>query len=540
MLAHPISRPKPPPDHAKQRRKKGKIMKRSALPAVLALCMLALPAMAQQPKRDLVVATSQADAGKLDPHLASAGADKGVLNWVFNALVRVKPGEASPEFIEPDLAESWTSSPDGKEWVFKLRQGVQCHGGYGEFTAEDAVYSINRAANKETSAFSGDFAVVDKVEAPDPHTVKVTLKNPIPSLLGLLSNYHGGLMVCSEAAEKAGADFSRHPIGTGPFEFVEYIPQQYIKLKANETYFRGRPQLDTVTYRYIPSDATRDLAFQSGEVDMIFGRQNNQWVERAQAVPGAMVVAMEPAELNSLYLNKTVKPLDDIRVRQAIAHAIDRKLMVASTGDKVAREAISVVPNGNLGVVDADLLSYDPEKAKTLLAEAGYPDGIKLKTIQSSLPVLLKIMETVQAELAKSGIALELEVVDHPTYMANIRKDLSPVTFYQAARFPVADVYLTQFFHSRSTVGTPSGLTNFSHCDAADAEIDAAKSELDPAKQKELWKVAQEKIAADVCAVPFSEQLVVWAWSGALDLGYELKGSLNLMPQITEQTRFTK
>ncbi|GLR53585.1 ABC transporter substrate-binding protein [Shinella yambaruensis] len=515
-------------------------MTRSAFSAAVAFCMLAAPAVAQEPKRDLVVATSQADAGKLDPHLASAGADKGVLNWVFNALVRIRPGETSPEFIEPDLAESWTSSANGTEWTFTLRQGVECHGGYGEFTAEDAVYSIRRAANKETSAFSGDFAALDRVEAPDPYTVKVTLKTPIPSLLGLLSNYHGGLMVCGKAAEKLGADFSTHPIGTGPFEFVEYLPQQYIKLKANVAYFRGTPQLDTVTYRYIPSDATRDLAFQSGEVDMIFGRQNNQWVERTQAVPGAVVVGMEPAELNSLYLNKTVKPLDDIRVRQAIAHAIDRKLMVAFTGDKVAREAISVVPDGNLGVVDAGLFPYDPEKAKALLAEAGYPDGITLKTIQSSLPVLLKIMETLQADLKKSNITLDMQVVDHPTYMADIRKDLSQVTLYQAARFPVADVYLTQFFHSRSTVNTPGGVVNFSHCDAADAEIDAAKRELDPVKQKQLWKTAQEKIVADVCAVPFSEQLVVWAWNGALDLGYDLQGSLNLVPQLTEQTHFTK
>jgi peptide/nickel transport system substrate-binding protein len=515
-------------------------MKRTAFLVFLAFSAAIAPASAQDAKRDLVVATSQADAGNLDPHLASAGADKGMLNWVFSALVRVKPGKASPEFIEPDLAESWTSSPDGLEWTFTLRQGVQCHGGYGEFTASDVVSSIQRAATADTSAFSGDFVSLDKVEEIDPYTVTVTLKNPIPSLLGLLSNYHGGMMVCGKAVEALGEGFGKHPIGTGPFEFVEYQPQQYVSLKANTAYFRGAPQLDTITYRYMPSDATRDLAFQSGEVDMVFGRQNNQWVDRAKAVPRTVVVAMEPAELNSLYLNTTVAPLDDIRVRQAIAHAIDRSLMVGFTGDKVAREAISVVPNGNVGVVDAGLLPYDPEKARALLAEAGYPDGITLKTVQSSLPVLLRIMETLQANLETSGIRLDMEVVDHPTYMANIRKDLSQVTLYQAARFPVADVYLTNFFHSRSTVNTPGGITNFSHCNIADAEIDAAKRELDPAKQLELWKTAQEKIVAAVCAVPFSEQLVVWAWNGAFDLGYEMKGSLNLVPQLTEKSHFTQ
>ena len=111
---------------------------------------------------------------------------------------------------------------------------------------------------------------------------------------------------------------------------------------------------------------------------------------------------------------------------------------------------------------------------------------------------------------------------------------------YQAARFPVADVYLTQFFDSKSIVGTPTAVTNFSHCNVADDEIRAARVETDPAKQKALWKTAQEKIIKAVCAVPIYEQLQLWAWKDTLDLGYELQGSLNLSPPITEKTRFTK
>jgi peptide/nickel transport system substrate-binding protein len=492
-------------------------------------------------KKTLVVGMGSADAGKLDPHLTATTPDKGLLNWMFNGLVRIKPGQISPEFIEPDIAESWTSNPAGTEWTFKIRSGVQCHQNYGEFTAEDAVYSIKRASTKATSSFSNDFSSVDKVEAPDKATVKITLKNPVPGFLGYLSNYHGGNMVCKKAAEEMGENFSKKPIGTGPFEFAEYQPQQYVRLVANKKYFRGAPQLDEITYRYIPSDASRDLALQSGELDMIYGKQDQTWVDRTRKLPGIKVVAMEMAELSSLYLNITSKPLDDIRVRQAMAYAIDRDAIVAFKGPAASRVAVSVVPSGYLGTDEkAPLYPHDLAKAKQLLAEAGYPNGVTVKAIHTTLSGMQTLIEAVQAQLKKAGINLDLELVEHATFHAKIREDLSQVVHYQAARFPVADVYLTQFFHSKSQVKTPTAVTNFTHCTMVDKEIEAARAEPDVAKQKELWKSAQEKVIKEVCAIPVYEQLQVWAWKDSLDLGYELKGSLNLSPPITEKTHFTK
>jgi peptide/nickel transport system substrate-binding protein len=156
--------------------------------------------------------------------------------------------------------------------------------------------------------------------------------------------------------------------------------------------------------------------------------------------------------------------------------------------------------------------------------------------IQSSLPTMLNPVEVVQAQLKRAGIDLQLEIVDHPTFHAQIRKDLSDVVYYSAARFPVADAYLTPFFHSRSIVGTPTAVTNFSHCAVADAEIDAARSETDPAKQLDLWKTAQRKIIEHVCAVPMGENTQIWVARDTLDLGYDLKGSLTLGPLVTEAT----
>jgi peptide/nickel transport system substrate-binding protein len=508
--------------------------------AIVAAGLLAAP-LAFAQKKSLVVGMGSADAGKLDPHIASTTPDKGLLSWMFNGLVRLKPGTINPEFIEPDLAESWTSNPAGTEWTFKIRRGVQCHHGYGEFTADDAAYSIKRASNKATSSYSNDFSAIDKVDAIDKYTLRITLRNPMAGFLGYVANVNGGNQVCKKAAEEMGENFAKKPIGTGPFMFAEYQPQQYVKLVANKQYFRGAPMLEDITYRYVPADSARDLAFQSGELDMIYGKQDQTWMDRTAKLPGVKVKAMEPGELSELSLNITVKPLDDIRVRQAIAYAIDRKAIVVFKGTGSSREAVSVVPSGYLGTDEkAPLYPYDPAKAKALLTEAGYPNGITIKTIHTTLTGMQTLIEAVQAQLKKVGINLDIELVEHATFHAQIRKDLSPIVHYQAARFPVADVYLTQFFDSRSIVGSPTAVTNFSHCNVADDEIRAARTATDPVKQKALWTAAQVKIIKAVCAVPVYEQLQLWAWKDTLDLGYDLQGSLNLSPPITEKTHFTK
>jgi ABC-type transport system substrate-binding protein len=368
-------------------------MKKIVLGILCAALMFAQPVFAQ--KKSLVVGMGSADAGKLDPHIASTTPDKGLLSWMFNGLVRVRPGRISPEYIEPDLAESWTSNPAGTEWTFKIRAGVQCHHGYGEFTADDAVYSLKRASNKATSSYSNDYSAVDKVEALDKSTVKITLKNPVAGFLGYVANVNGGNMICKKAAEEMGENFAKKPIGTGPFMFAEYQPQQFVKLVANKQYFRGAPQINDITYRYIPADSSRDLAFQSGELDMIYGKQDQTWVDRTSKLPGVKVVAMEPGELSELYLNVTVKPLDDIRVRQALTLAIDRWGGSESLGKISLIKGVGGVfrPGAPWGLPAAELeklpgFDRDIEKsraeARRLLKEAGVTN-LKLKFINRTI-----------------------------------------------------------------------------------------------------------------------------------------------------------
>lgn len=503
---------------------------------VIACLMIISPASAEVV---LKVGIGMADAGQLDPHISAKTQDKCVFGWMFNGLARLKPGSMDLASLEPDLAERWESSPDGLTWTFYLRKGVKFHGNYGELTAEDVVYSLNRAKNPKTSGFSSDYVNFESVEALDRYTVRIKLNKPVPSLLALVSNYHGGNIVSKKAAEKMGEDFKANPIGTGPFAFVDHKPKQSVTLVANKDYFRGAPKIDKVVYRYIPSAASRELAFTKGEVDLTYGVRQKQWVERMRKEKGIIVDVFQPGELRTLHMNMTKKPLDDIRVRKAIAHALSRDEVVSFLGEEVTQINYTVVPNGYLGhASDVPRYEHNPEKTKALLKEAGYPNGFTIKSIVSKRPPLLAPMEIVQEQLRKVGIKVELDVVDHATYHSQIRKDLSPLVIYGAARFPIADTYLTQFYHSRSIVATPTAVTNFSHNKVADAEIDAARSEVDPGKQLELWKKAQQKIMAECVAYPFCELLQVWVRRDNLDYGYELKAALSLGPIINEKTHF--
>lgn len=510
-------------------------MKRLLLAATAATTlMLATPALAETV---LNVGMAAADVGQLDPHRATTTQDKPVVSWMFNGLVRFKPGSADLEALEPDLAEKWEKSADGLTWTFHLRSGVKFHGDWGVLTADDVVYSLTRASDGKSSSFASDYAAVDSIKALDPLTVEIKLKQPIPALLGIVANYHGGNIVSKKAAEALGADFRIKPVGTGPFAIAEYKSNESLTFVANKDYFRGAPKIDKIVYRFIPADASRDLAFTSGELDVVYGRQDQRWVERFQKEPGVAVEVVRPSELSLFHLNRSIKPLDDIRVRKAIAYAVDRDQMVAFKGAATAIAPVSVVPVGYLGTADkTKLYPHDLAKAKALLAEAGFADGVTIKVIQTSLPTMLNSMQVLQAQLKKAGIDLQMEVVDHQSWHAQIRKNLSGANYYSAARFPVADVYLKQFFHSAAIVGTPTAVTNFSHCSVADKEIDEAAKSTDPVKQKELWAIAQQKIVDDVCAVPMFEQLQVWARHTNVDYGYKFEGAMHLGPIITEAT----
>jgi peptide/nickel transport system substrate-binding protein len=514
--------------------------------------VVATPEPMEEP-RIIRVGQNAADLQSLDPHFATTTEARALVDMIFNGLVRYKPGDGSFEMMEPDLAEELPTAElvDGKQvWTVKLRQGVLCHGPGNlepyELTSDDVVYSLQKSATPERSAYAGEYEGWT-VEAVDDYTVQITLENPISPVLFYpkIANYSGGFIVCKQGVEALGDDkFKTNPVGTGPFMFDDYSPQEKIMLVANPDYFRGAPQIDGVEYRYMADDTSRQAGLLAGELDVAQLPPDITIVEKVGAEEGITADVFGVGEVATVHFNTSVEPLDNPEVRKALAYAMDRDEFLALFGEPVAENVYSPVPAkflaGGLTQEEAEELGLaydmDREKAKQMLADAGYADGFELEVVTSEMTGYRRIYENMQAQLAEVGVDLKVNVVDHATMHSQIREDVNPIVVYIAWR-PNADVYLTRFFHSDSIVVTGAKPdTNFSHYDQIDDLIEGARVETDPEAQVQMWKDAQVKILEDMVAYPLQYQQQTYARSDAVDYGHDLVSVLALYPGIDETT----
>jgi peptide/nickel transport system substrate-binding protein len=485
-----------------------------------------------------------ADLGTLDPHFASGTQDRALVDMIFDGLLRYKPGDATG--FTTDLATTLpgaTTNAQGKQtWTFFLRHGVMCHPSDGvpayEMTSNDVVYSLRKAANPDTSAYASDYTGMS-FDNPDPYTVVVSLDKPLSSALFYprFANYSGGYILCRKPAESIGLDgLKTHPVGTGPFVFKSYSPKEKVELVANDAYFRGRPQLDGVEYRYMPDLTSRELALRGGQLDVIAGLQDEKWVDQMAANrSNTRVDVFGVGELTTIYFNTTRPPFDNADVRKAVASALNRDEFLALSGAKVSEKVFSPVLNGLTERETAErALDYpfDPSRARDLLRQAGLPNGFSFSVVSSEMPAYRSIYESMQAQLARVGIKMDIQLVDHATMHDQIRKDVNPVVVYVAFR-PTADAYLTQFLHSGIN-------TDFSHYDKVDDLIDAARSEGNEQKQQALWKDAQQAALSDMVAYPIGYTDQVYARGSNVDYGHELSSVIQLYPGIDERTRFAR
>ncbi len=500
----------------------------------------------QADKQILYYASAGRDIRNADPAYANSSVELFIVYAMFDALVRYPPGkEGNLQAIEPDLAEKWDVSADGKTFTFYLRKGIKFHGDYGELTAEDVKFTFDRLA-KEGAPWAKDYKNVESIGIIDPYTVKFQLKTVDPFFLSKVANFHGGFIVSKKAREKLGDQFKSEPVGTGPLMVGEYRPKDRYILVRNDHYWRGKPVLEKMIAPFMPDIASRTLAMRKGEIHLSLGKNDSKWVEVAQKSGLIVDVNFQLGAASWLHLNMTRKPFDDIRVRKALAYAINREEYAQFFGATVTKPLYSPVPPGAFGAlkkddIPADLqYNYNPEKAKQLLAEAGYPNGLKVKMFISEKGSYTKPMTVIQEQLRRVGINVAFETVDHPTYHSKIRKDENPLIWYNATRTPIAGVYMFQFFHSSSSVGKKTAITNFSHYDKIDQYVDKAGVEMDAETQKKLYADAQLQFLKDLPAIPVAQQNYVMARQKYVDLGYEPETTMIYGYQITEKTRMLK
>ena len=347
-------------------------LRRSAAACALAL-LTTLPAsavMAQDivPGGDLRAAlTGEPDV--LDPATSSIYTGAQVYEGIFSKLIDI---DADGNFVA-DLATDWTQT-DETTWSFTLRDGVTFHNGEA-FTSEDVKYSFERILDPATaSAYAGLYSQIDSIETPDPMTVVFHLSSPFgPFLTNMATN---GQIVNRTAIETG--DPARGPVGTGPFKFVEWVQGDHITMTRNDDYYEdGHPYLDTITFRFLPVDQSRITALTSGELD---------WVD---AIPLQLVPSLSQDERfnyvtspvagipDYLAMNTAVPPFDDVRVRQAVALAVDRAAIRAVAYLGTGELGLTEMPTGSVWYDDTGIFAAerDLDRARELLAEAGYPDG---------------------------------------------------------------------------------------------------------------------------------------------------------------------
>lgn len=380
-----------------------------------------------------------ADPGGFDPQVELDAIAMIVMTNLYDTLVNTKNGCSTD--IQPQVAESWDTSEDGLTYTFHLRDDVTFHNGKA-MTADDVVYTINRTATEPETASYCD--AIDTVTAVDDYTVTVTLKYPFANFLQNLGCGFFGI-VDQEEVEASGDDYGRNPVGTGPYVFKEWVSGDSVTLEANEDYWGGAPEIKTITYKVLTDSSTAFISLENGEIDVL---PNADYVDVSNMDNDALTVYDAPsASFYHLGFNVKSSPFDNQSVRQAIKYAIDKDALLqgANNGDgTVANSAL----NENMEGYNADEPAsnqYDLEKAKQLMADAGYEDGfdVTIKAITTEQ----KIGEVLQDQLKQININVKLDLMEKATFfevMGSGDYDM----YICSLNWPDADNMLTYLYDS--------------------------------------------------------------------------------------------
>lgn len=446
---------------------------------------------------------------------------------IYSFLVRNDRNATVAEAVVPDLAESWERSADGLTWTFKLRKGVQFQKDYGELTADDVVFSLQRLSQKG-SIYATQVAGWTSITAIDPYTVKIATAKPDPYMLPKLSDL--GVVFAAIVSKKAVTEladkYRSNPVGTGPFQLKEYRPKDRVIFIRNPTYYGPKPILDGFEWVFLLDQNARSIALQNGDID------GGDFSGDAKLITDLVAKGFKrvdgPAFVDYFYLRVDKKPFGDPKVRQAIAYAINFKALNDFYAPLFKYEPPLRVWQPNFSAYDAvrgkvPEYSYDPAKAKQLLAEAGYPNGFALPMKMASAQPHADIMTIVQRDLKAVGIDLQLQILDYGAYAQSVLSGESTVA-WQIAQGRVSPLELAQqFFYGPSAPQTGKTIYNWSYYNnqQVNAWIEQASRELDQAKRDALFAQIHEQIMKDLPVIP-----LVWGtsfismFSPRVELGY--------------------
>lgn len=430
---------------------------------------------------------ASADIDTADPHISQLLMYNNIVRLnVFNSLVRYGPNLE----LVPDLAESW-SNPDDKSYLFKLRQGVKYHNGQ-EVQAKDVEFSFKRIGAKET-VFSSRVANIEAYEVTDNYTIKITLKKPQADFLD-------GLVFLSILPQEVEADLAKTPVGSGPFKFVEWVPNDHITLARNPDYWeQDLVKIETLTFKIIPEPQVAVTNLQAGEIDGVLD------IPVAQAVffkdSTEVKAIIQPTSSFHLYemLGKNSEPIrSDVRVRQALAYCLDKDTIQKTVFSGEGRQKWSFVPYGSWAYKEEAGYPYDPEKAKALLAEAGIAEGFEFSVIiPSGYPDGEKATTIWQACLAGIGVKLNIEIQELSVWLDNYINHTYDVSWNVFPGFADPNYFVSLGLKPHWTDGWQN----------ADAEkaADDANSTPDQAKRTESYAAVQAATVADLPVIVVQE-----------------------------------
>ncbi len=453
------------------------------------------------------------DPTTLDPAKVSDIYGRAISQQVFDGLVHFDETLS----VTPALAQFWRASRDGLAWTLYLRRGVRFHHGR-EVTADDVVYSLTRLVDPRVKSGAADlFAgirgvnsfrtggarTVSGLEALDRYTVRVTLDEAPILLISVLAVGHAKI-VPREVAEESGEAFGNHPVGTGPFRFVRWDKGREIVLEANPDYFAGPPRLSRIVYRIFPGEQLGTIyeAFRRGDLED--SPIPTEDYRRIVSEKGRIYVKRPMISVRFYGLNTRLKPLDDRRVRQALVHAIDRNAIVeeAFLGRYVL--ARGILPPGTLGFNPRlGGFPFDPDRARELLADAGYPEGRGFPRLEiwsaARHEGILREHDQIRRNLAAVGIHAEFHYqTDWPTFSKLLGEGKLPVFLYAwFADVPDPDNFLYKLFYSRS----PRNFFGYAN-PTVDQLLLRARREGDLPRRVELYRRAEELILEDAPIIP--------------------------------------